>query len=157
MALATVTLDQASKYWMVHVFDLPARGTIPLLPMLDLVLAWNKGISYSLFRTDSVAGRLVLIGVAAVALVVLGFWLARAPRRLTAVGLGLVAGGAAGNVLDRLFYGAVADFLFFHTPFPLGPLSNYVFNLADVGIVAGVGCLLYESLSSRPAAGASAP
>lgn len=155
LALATFLVDQASKYWFVHVFDLGARGSIGLLPFLDLVLAWNKGVSYSLFRTDEAWGRALLIGVAALAIVAIGFWLRGARDRWTAVALGLLAGGAAGNALDRLHYGAVADFLHFHTPVPLGPLSNYVFNVADVGIVLGVAALLYESLTSRrPAADA---
>ncbi len=147
LALATFVLDQASKYWIVHIFDLGARGSITLLPVLDLVLAWNKGVSYSLFRTDEALGRAVLIGVAVVAIVALGVWLRRAANGLAAGALGLLIGGAAGNAVDRLHYGAVADFLYFHTPVPLGPLSNYVFNVADVGIVLGVGLLLYESLT----------
>jgi signal peptidase II len=157
IALVVLAIDQASKYWMIHVFDLGTRGPIALLPILDLVLAWNKGISYSLFRSDGLVGRLVLVGVAVAALAVLSVWLLRTQRMVTAVGLGLVAGGAAGNALDRLLHGAVADFLYFHTPVSLGPLSNYVFNLADVGIVLGVSVLLYENLVSQPAGTAPQP
>ena len=157
VAFAVFVIDQASKSWMIHGFELGSKGTIALLPILDLVLAWNKGVSYSLFRSDGDTGRWILIGLAFVALAVLAVWLTRTRSRLTAVALGLVAGGAAGNVIDRLIYGAVADFLYFHTPIPLGPISNYVFNLADVGIVAGVVCLLYESLVPRSGAGASQP
>lgn len=146
IALAVLVLDQPSKYWAVSILDLGNRPPIPLVPFLDLVLAQNHGISYSLFRAEGLAGRLVLIGVALAALGVMAVWLARTPSRLTAVGLGLVAGGAAGNVIDRIRTGAVIDFLYFHTPVFLGPLSNYVFNVADAGIVVGVCVLLYESL-----------
>lgn len=152
IALAVLALDQASKYWAVAVLDLGNRPPITLLPFLDLVLAQNHGISYSLFRAEGLGGRLVLIGVALAALCVMAVWLARTPSRLTALGLGFVAGGAAGNVIDRIRTGAVIDFLYFHTPVFLGPLSNYVFNVADAGIVAGVCLLLYESLfPGRPA------
>lgn len=150
LAALVFALDQGSKYWIVHVFALGERPPVRLLPFLDLVLAHNKGISYSLFRADGLAGRLILIVVALGALGVLVLWLARTPRRLTAVALGLVAGGAAGNVLDRMTVGAVIDFLYFHTPFPLGPLSNYVFNVADAAIVVGVALLLYESVRGEP-------
>lgn len=146
VGLAVVMLDQATKYWFVHVFDLGSRDPIRLLPVLDLVLAWNKGVSYSLFRAESAAGRLILVAVALAALLAIGFWLARTGQKSTAVALGLLFGGAAGNLLDRIQYGAVADFLHFHTPFSLGPLSNYVFNIADVAITIGVATLLLESL-----------
>lgn len=157
-ALAVLLLDQASKYWAVEMLDLGARPPIPLLPFLDLVLAHNRGISYSLFRAEGLAGRLVLIGLAITALGVIARWLVRARSPFTAIGLGLVGGGAAGNVIDRIRVGAVVDFLYFHTPVSLGPLSNYVFNLADAAIVVGVGMLLYESImpgrSARTGAGA---
>lgn len=146
VAAATALVDQATKVWAVA--ELAGREPIKILPVLDLVLAWNRGISYSLFPADGLAGRLALIGIAIVALVVLAFWIARTPSRFTAVALGLVAGGAAGNVVDRARTGAVIDFLYFHTPVPLGPLSNYVFNPADAAIVLGAAGLLYESFTS---------
>lgn len=145
-------VDQATKYWFLHVYELGGRDPLPLTPFLDLVLAWNAGVSYSLFRADGPGGRLALIGVAALGVLALAIWLWRAQERLTAVALGLIIGGALGNALDRLNYGAVADFLHFHTPFPAGPLANYVFNGADVAIVAGVALLLYETLFARPKA-----
>ncbi len=69
----------------------------------------------------------------------------RAPNRLTTLAVGLVIGGALGNAADRLTRGAVADFFYLHTTLPVGPLANYVFNVADVAITAGVALLLYES------------
>ena len=147
LAVVVLVVDQATKYWAVHVAALDQRPPVPLLPFLDLVLARNAGISYSLFSADGLFGRLVLIGVALAALVVIGVWMSRTPHRLTAAGLGLVGGGAAGNVIDRARTGAVIDFLYFHTPVSLGPLSNYVFNVADAGIAVGVAVLLYESVT----------
>ena len=148
LASLVLVLDQASKFWIVHVFALGERPPLRLLPVLDLVLAHNRGISYSLFRSDGPIGRLVLIGVALAALGIIAVWISRTHSRLTAAALGLVAGGAAGNVIDRIASGAVIDFLYFHTPFSLGPLSNYVFNVADAAIVAGVLLLLYESFTA---------
>jgi len=83
--------------------------------------------------------------------IVLGllFWLWRASAHLCALGLGLIIGGALGNMTDRLFRGAVADFFYFHTSLPVGPLANYVFNIADVGITLGAALLLIESLASN--------
>ena len=143
--------DQISKFWIIDILALEYRGTIRLTPFLDLVLAWNPGISYSLLRADTPLGMLGLLALAALAVGLLGAWLWTATDRLTAVALGLVMGGALGNALDRARYGAVADFLHLHTTLPVGPLANYVFNVADAAIVAGVAVLLYESLRPRPA------
>ena len=73
-------------------------------------------------------------------------WLWRSRARIVALGLGLIIGGALGNVTDRWLRGAVADFFFLHTSLPVGPLANYVFNLADVAITVGVALLLFENL-----------
>ncbi len=143
--------DQISKFWLIEVFGIAARQPIRLTPFLDVVMAWNRGISYSMFMADGTLGRLALLGLSALATGFLGVWLWRTADRLTAVGLGLVIGGALGNALDRFSYGAVADFFYLHTTLPVGPLANYVFNIADCGIVAGVALLLYESLRPRPA------
>ncbi len=148
--------DQISKYWLIQVFDVRSHEQ-RLLNLgdrlfLDLVMAWNPGISYSMLSADSPFGRAALLALASVAIGVLGVWLWRTSDRATAIGLGFVIGGAIGNALDRFSYGAVADFFYVHTSLPVGPLANYVFNIADCGIVAGVALLLYESLRPRPAA-----
>jgi signal peptidase II len=96
---------------------------------------------------------LALICVQGVIVLGLLYWLWRASTPLSALGLGLIIGGAVGNMTDRLFRGAVADFFYFHTSLPVGPLANYVFNIADVGITLGATVLLVESLTpdaSRP-------
>jgi signal peptidase II len=144
--------DQISKYWLIQVFDVASRQPIRLTPFLDVVMAWNPGISYSMLTAGGPLGRFGLLAIAVAATGILAFWLLRTTDRLTAMALGLIIGGALGNALDRFSYGAVADFFYLHTSLPVGPLANYVFNVADCGIVAGVALLLYESLRPRPAA-----
>jgi signal peptidase II len=154
LAVAAVVclLDQASKVYLLFVFDLAANGPVRLGPFIDIVLARNTGISYGLFQTQSPAGQWVLLGFKAAAVLLLWFWLAHAKDRLTALSVGLIIGGAIGNAIDRLAYGWVADFVFFHISTPNWQFNWYVFNLADVAIVAGVIGLLYESLIAGHAA-----
>jgi signal peptidase II len=99
-----------------------------------------------MFQTEGLLGQWVLLGVKVLAVVLLWIWLAKAERRLAALSLGLIIGGAVGNAIDRLAYGWVADFVFFHVSTATWQFNWYVFNLADVAIVAGVVGLLYESL-----------
>jgi signal peptidase II len=133
-AAAGLLLDQAHKAWMLGPFDLAEKGRVPLAPVLDLVMVWNRGVSYGLFTQDGDLGRfaLVLFGIAGTLL--FGWWMWQTRRLLSAVALGLVVAGALSNVIDRLVHGAVADFFLFH----VGRFEWYVFNLADVWIVAGV-------------------
>ena len=152
VAAVTCVLDQASKLYLLKVFDLAANGPIRLGPFFDFVLTRNPGISYGLFQTESTLGQWVLLLVKALAVVLLFVWLRRAGSRLTALSLGLIIGGAVGNAIDRLAYGWVADFVFFHITTGTWRFSWYVFNLADVAIVAGVIGLLYESLAGDRAA-----
>ena len=154
---AALTLDQAHKYWMLNVFDIQSRRPIPLTPFLDVMLSWNHGVSYSLFATHDDVARKLLLSAQLLIVAGLAVWLWRSRRRVGALGLGLVIGGALGNVADRLLRGAVADFFFFHTRLPVGPLANYVFNLADVAITLGVALLLVETfVSPAPPSNASA-
>ncbi len=145
-ALALIA-DQGHKYWMLQVYDIGARQPVHAAPFLDLVLVWNPGISYSLLRADTPAGRWALVGFVTLAIIVLGWLVWRAGNRWLGIALGLIIGGALGNLADRVAYGAVADFfhLFVDTD-RWGRLSWYVFNIADVAIVAGVMLMLYEAL-----------
>jgi signal peptidase II len=152
VALATAAVDQASKLWLLFVIDLGARGVIRVGPFLDLVLAWNTGISYGLFRQEGPFGQWALLALKAIAAGLLWIWLARAASRLTALSLGLIIGGAVGNAIDRLAYGAVADFVLFHITTESLDFQWYIFNLADVAIVAGVIGLLYDTLFGVDAA-----
>jgi signal peptidase II len=145
VAALACLLDQASKLYLLFVHDLAAHP-VRLGPFFDFVLARNTGISYGLFQTEGALGQWVLLGFKVVAVVLLWIWLSRARDRLTALSLGLIIGGAVGNCIDRLAYGWVADFVFFHVSGANWRFNWYVFNLADVAIVAGVAGLLYESL-----------
>ena len=151
-AVLTVALDQAVKLWLLFVFDLQSRGRVPLLPFLDFVMVWNTGISYGLFPQDGGVGPWILFAIKLAAVVLMLFWLFRAGSRLTALGLGLIIGGALGNAVDRVAYGAVADFVLFYINTASFHFNWYVFNLADVGIVAGVVGVLYDSLVTPDAA-----
>jgi signal peptidase II len=146
VAFTACALDQASKIYLLFVFDLAANGPVRLGPFIDIVLARNTGISYGLFQTQGPLGQWILLAFKAVAVLLLSVWLARAKDRLIALSLGLIIGGAAGNAIDRLAYGWVADFVFFHISTADWRFNWYVFNLADVAIVAGVIGLLYDSL-----------
>jgi signal peptidase II len=151
-ALVVALLDQASKLWLLYGFDLGSRGRVPVLPFFDLVLVWNRGISYGLFAQDTAFGQWVLLGFKLVAAVFLWGWLARVENRLMAVCLGLIIGGAVGNAVDRFAHGAVVDFALLHLTTSSFSFDWYVFNLADVAIVAGVAGLLYETLFGGDAA-----
>lgn len=140
-AAITLVLDQATKLYTLFVFDLPVREPVELAPFVNLIVVWNRGISYGLFQQNSDFGRWVLIAVSILAAIGLSLWIRRAAGRVLAVSLGLIVGGALGNVIDRLAYGAVFDFIQLH----VGSWSWYVFNVADAAIVAGVFGLLYDS------------
>jgi len=145
VATSACLLDQASKLYLLFVHDL-AANPVRLGPFFDFVLTRNTGISYGLFQTQSPLGQWVLLALKAAAVLLLWAWLARVHDRLTGLSLGLIIGGAVGNAIDRLAYGWVADFVFFHISTANWRFNWYVFNLADVAIVAGVAGLLYESL-----------
>jgi signal peptidase II len=146
VGVATACVDQASKWWLLYVFDIQAKVPARLTPFLDLVLVWNKGISYGLLQQEGAFGQWALLAFKAVAVLLLWLWLARTGSRLTAVALGLIAGGAVGNAIDTFLHPGVADFILFHITTATIHFNWYVFNLADAAIVAGVAGLLYESL-----------
>jgi signal peptidase II len=140
VAVATVLADQASKLIVLRVLDLRLGNALFVTPFLDLVLIFNRGISYGLFPQDSEYGRWLLVALNLAAAAFFMFWIARTSSRLVAAALGLLIGGALGNALDRTIYGAVVDFVSLHA---FG-WRWYVFNLADSAIVAGVVGLLYD-------------
>ena len=146
LALALVALvfgvDQTHKWWMLNVYDMAARPPVALTSFFELVMVWNKGVSYGLLRTHQPG---LLIALSLVVSLVLWNWACQSKSMPTVAGLAVIIGGALSNALDRLAYGAVADFFHFH----VGDFSWYVFNLADVAIVAGVAVLLYESIFGR--------
>lgn len=147
VALVTLLLDQANKLWMLFVFGIEGRGRVAVTPFLDFVYVLNTGVSYSMFDSSSYYWQLGLAAFAVAASLALWVWLCRAGEsRLMGWGLGLIIGGAIGNAIDRLWLGGVADFYSLHA---FG-FYWYVFNIADVAIVAGVAALLYDSfIASR--------
>ena len=142
VALVTLVADQTSKLGLLFAYDLPLNEPVVLAPFLELIVVWNRGISYGLFQQHTDLGRWILLGISLAAAVGLSLWMARTPSRFLAAALGLIVGGAIGNAIDRLAYGAVFDFVHFH----IGGFSWYVFNIADAAIVAGVIGLIYDSL-----------
>ena len=151
-AIVVLALDQASKLWLLFVFDIAHRGVVKVTPFFDLWLAWNVGISFGWFQNDSQIAQTALIVIKAVAVIVLAIWMARSRTPIATLGLGLIIGGAVGNGIDRFAYGAVVDFVLFHLQIGGNTYNWYVFNLADVAIVAGVAALLYDSFVGIPAA-----
>ncbi len=142
IAAAAFVIDQAHKWWMLLVYKIVEKGRVTVTPFLDLVFVKNTGISYSLLDQSSYSWQLVLAMFSVVASISLWIWLARAGSgRLMACALGLIIGGALANGVDRVLIGGVADFFSLHA---FG-FYWYVFNIADVAIVAGVAALLYDS------------
>ena len=150
VTLLVVAIDQAHKLWMLGIYEIQDKGRVAITPFLDLVFVKNTGISYGLLLQDTRQGQWLLAGFAAVAVIAMACWLARGVTdRVVAVSLGLVMGGAASNAIDRVVLGGVADFFSLHA---MG-FYWYVFNIADLAIVAGVLGLLYDSfVPSRNAA-----
>ena len=145
VAALVLAADKASKAWIVHGLRLPERGSVPILPVFSLTWVENRGITFGLLNGLGWAGPLLLVAVALAVVAALLFWLWRAEKGLVTLALGAIAGGAAGNIIDRLRLGYVVDFLHAHA----WGWSWYVFNLADAAIVCGVGALVLESLFTR--------
>ena len=141
LALGVVLLDQASKIVMLGALLRAPGGSIGVIPgFLDFTLAFNRGVSFGLFKAGDPMGVLLLAGVALAASVLLGWLIWRSDNRLAAIGYGLVLGGAVGNLIDRVRIGAVIDFIDVH----LGTFRFWTFNIADTAITLGVVCLLIE-------------
>lgn len=141
IALLVLILDQASK-WVILLKVMDPPRVIEVTGFFNLVLAWNRGVSFGLFTNDSPYGPYLLAGIAlAIAIGVL-LWARKQRQFLPVLAAGMIVGGAIGNLIDRLVHGAVVDFLDFH----IGGFHWPAFNVADCGIVVGVGFLLYDSL-----------
>ncbi len=141
IALAAFLIDRLSKWWLIDVFGIAERGIVTVLPFFDLVMAWNRGISYGLFQADTTLGVALLAGFAIIVAVALTLWLARINHRLMALSIGLIIGGAIGNIYDRIVFGAVADFFSLHAY----GFYWYIFNVADIWIVFGVILMIYDT------------
>lgn len=144
IAVLVLALDQVSKWWILTDVMNPPR-IIEVTPFFNIVLAWNRGVSFGMFAGDSAWGPWLLTGLAGVIVIALAVWLWRTPSRLSVAALGLIIGGAVGNVVDRLNHGAVVDFLDVHAAGWHWP----AFNVADSAICVGAAILVLESLFTR--------
>ncbi len=139
IATLVFAADQLTKFYILRIVNLDEREPLQVTPFMDLAMAWNKGVSYGLLSTH-MQGLLVALSLAISIMLV--FWLTKATKPLVAASFGMLIGGALGNALDRLLHGAVADFVLLHW----GSFNWYVFNVADIAIVAGVALLLYDAV-----------
>ena len=144
MAVLIFSIDQATKWWMLAIYQIETRGRVAVTPFMDFVYVLNKGVS---FGTLAWVGPWLLLAFALLTAVGLWIWLARGGTgTVMAFSLGLIIGGALANGLDRVLHGGVVDFVSLHA----FDFYWYVFNIADAAIVAGVVGLLYDSyLTSR--------
>jgi signal peptidase II len=144
----TLLVDQASKYWVVQVLNLKGLGNIEVLPpLLNFRMAWNRGVNFGLFSDGGDGGRWFLIALALAITVGVLIWVRRETDTRVHLASGLLVGGALGNVIDRLVYGAVADFLNMSC---CGIANPFAFNVADVAIFAGaIGLVLFTGRESR--------
>ncbi len=135
LAVAAAAFDQLTKFWVLGFFAAhPGENAVEMLPFFNLVLAWNRGVSFGLFNSGDASGTLLFAGLAALIVAALLWWLKRAQGGWLGLAIGLVIGGALGNIIDRIFRGAVVDFLDFH----LGAWHWFAFNVADTAITLGV-------------------
>jgi signal peptidase II len=142
-AAIVVALDQAAKFWVLGFFAArPGENGVAVTPFFNLVLTWNRGVSFGLFNSGEASGTLLFAGLAAVIVAALLWWLARAGTGWLALAIGLVVGGALGNILDRLGRGAVVDFLDFH----FETWHWFAFNLADAAICVGVAYIALDGM-----------
>ncbi len=143
--LVVLAADQASKWWILQALHLPQRHRVDLLPVLSFTWVENTGVTFGMFQAVGGWGPALLAAVAFAIVAGLVLWLRRAETLLVALSLGAIAGGAVGNVADRLRFGWVEDFIHFH----VGTWSWYVFNVADAAIVCGVAALVLDGLRPR--------
>ncbi len=141
IAAIALALDQLTKWLMLGLFDLATRP-IEVTPFFNLVMVWNRGVSFGMFNSSGASAPWLLSGLALAVVIGLLWWLRRADQQLTGIGLGLVIGGALGNVIDRIRFGAVVDFLDFHVAGYHWP----AFNVADAAICIGAGLMLADGL-----------
>lgn len=142
MLFVVLVCDQLSKYWVLNIFDLPAKGSVKILPFLNFTMVWNKAITFGMLSGQlGQYGPIIFAIVAFLIAAGLFVWMIRASKLCVVLSLGAIIGGAIGNIIDRLRFQAVVDFIHLH----VGGWSWYVFNIADSAIVCGVGMLLIDA------------
>lgn len=134
-----IIADQLSKYYILNELKLDVIGHIEISRIFDLSMVWNKGVSFGALKASGDFGRWALVALAGTISVVFFFWLLREPRKLSRFALAMIIGGAIGNLIDRIRWGAVADFLDFS-----GLGFPWVFNIADCAVVVGAGLLMLD-------------
>jgi signal peptidase II len=146
-ALAAIVFlaDQLVKYWIIHVVELEQKVSVPVLPFFSLTWVENRGVSMGMLTADTDVGRWLLVGLTGLIATVVAVWIRRERHWPESLALGLILGGALGNIVDRVRFGYVVDFVHLHW----GPWSFYVFNIADAAITAGVVILLFRALIGR--------
>jgi signal peptidase II len=142
LAVLVFVADQLSKYWIVNIVRLPERGFIDILPFFRLTFVGNIGVSMGLLQANSDIARWGLVGATALIAATVAVWIAREKQRPDVLALGLVLGGALGNIVDRVRFGYVVDFLHFFWR----DHNFWVFNVADAAISVGVLLLLGRAL-----------
>lgn len=140
-ALLAFIIDRISKWWIIDIFQLPNKGTVEILPIFDVVMVWNRGVSFGFMSAGDDFGRWALIVMNLVIVGVLIYWLRSAKTILLGSAIGLVIGGAFGNIYDRVKFGAVADYFQFHWQ----DWYFAVFNVADSFIFIGAVLLIFNS------------
>ncbi|CAI3928413.1 Lipoprotein signal peptidase (LspA) (PDB:5DIR) [Commensalibacter communis] len=142
MLVLVLVCDQLSKYWILNIFDLPEKRSVEILPFLNFTMVWNKAITFGMLGDALGQYAPIIFAVVAFSIAVgLFVWMIRAPKRCVVLSLGAIIGGAIGNIIDRVRFGAVVDFIHLH----VSGWSWYVFNIADSAIVCGVGVLLIDA------------
>ncbi len=141
LALAVVVLDQLSKFWVVHALYRASGSSVDVWGPLRLTLVMNRGVSFGLLQGHGSLVRWMLVTFQFAVVAFLAVWVRRAERPMSGLAIGLIMGGATGNVVDRLRFGSVVDFLDVQRLF-----FPWVFNLADSAISVGVVLLLAEHL-----------
>ena len=143
--LISYLIDRLNKYFFINEIGINERSIIEVTPFLDVVLVWNKGISYGLFQQENTIGQIILTMCSCLICIFIITWIFKAKNILLYIPLSLIVGGALSNITDRLLFGAVADFYYLHAY----GYSWYVFNLADVFIVFGVFVLILINFYPR--------
>lgn len=140
ISVFTIFLDQINKWYMIHVFDIRSKSPVEVTSFFDLVMVWNRGISFGMFQSEY---SIYIFSVLSVCIVlVLLYWLSTNEKKLISIALGFMIGGAIANVIDRLHYEAVADLFSFH----IGDNYFPAFNIADSAVFIGACMLITDSL-----------
>ena len=141
IALIVFSIDRLSKWWFIDIFKLPTKGTVEIFNIFDVVMVWNRGVSFGFLSASDDVGRWALVGLNLIIVTVLIYWLKSAKNYNLSGSIGLIIGGACGNIYDRVKFGAVADFFQFHWE----DWYFAVFNFADSFIFIGAMLLIFNS------------